>query len=118
MVMKTGFIKNNKSCLELDHLKKKKREGLCIHKLEQSGNFSGSGFFMDNAFFGCFVKGGLIFSQDFIRIFTTSFFYSSKLFFQGFESGFGGSVSKPFSLTLFCAFDCRFMVCQLNLSPL
>ena len=108
----------DKSCLEFYVVEEGKSEGLCIHEFEQSGNFPGSGFFMDNAFFSCFVKCGLIFSQDFIRIFASGLFYSSELFLQGFEGGFGGSVSKPSSLTLFRTFDCRFMVCQLNLSPL
>jgi len=116
--MKTGFIMGNKSCLGFYGFEEGKSKGLCIHKFEQSGNFPGSGFFMDNAFFRCLVKRGLIFSQEFIRIFTPVLFYSPKLFFQGFKGGFSGSVSKPSSLTLFRAFDCRFMVCQLDLSPL
>lgn len=47
-------------------LKKLKREGLCVHKLEQPGNFSGSGLCMNNAFFGGFVQRRLSLSQDFI----------------------------------------------------
>jgi len=101
-----------------NNLKKKNREYLYVHKFEQSGNLSGSSLFMNNAFFGGFVKRGLVLPQDFILIFTSSFFCSSKFFFQGFEGGFGGSVSKPSSLTLFSTFYCRFMVCQVNIAPL
>jgi hypothetical protein len=102
----------------INNLKNKNREYLYVHKFEQSGNLSGSSLFMNNAFFSGFVKCRLVFSQDFILIFTSSFFCSSKLFFQGFEGGFGGPVSKPSSLTLFSTFYCRFMVCQLNIAPL
>lgn len=84
-----------------------------LGQLCQTGNFSGSCAFVQNAFFGSFIDGRLgrfkICVYRIGGIFRNSL---TNLFYNGLNTGFDRSVAHTANFILAGAFECRFVVGQ------